>query len=72
MLTACSAYADANCDRPCVNGTMPQANAVWSGGGCEWRCADGFTLLAKSFFGWTEYACVSQLELSSMPWSGWW
>jgi hypothetical protein len=71
-LTPCSAYADAHCDLSCVNATMPLANAVWSGVGCEWRCADGATLYAKSLLGWAEYACVLEAERASLPWGGWW
>jgi hypothetical protein len=72
MLTACSPYADAHCDRGCVNGSMPLANAEWSGVGCEWRCAEGSALYTKAFLGWTEYACVAEAERSSAPWGGWW
>jgi hypothetical protein len=70
--TGCTAYADAHCDASCVNSSMPLAGAEWSGVGCEWRCQGGHTRLVKSLFGWTEYACVSQAERASMPWSGWW
>ena len=72
VLTACSPYADAHCDRGCVNGSMPLANAEWSGVGCEWRCAEGSALYTKAFLGWTEYACVAEAERSSAPWGGWW
>jgi hypothetical protein len=51
---------------------MPLANAVWSGVGCEWTCVDGKTLLTKTLFGWTEFACVDSEELAARPWSGWW
>ncbi len=70
--TGCTAYTDAHCDASCVNSSMPLSGAEWSGVGCEWRCQGGHTRLVKSLFGWTEYACVSQAERASMPWSGWW
>jgi hypothetical protein len=72
LLTACTAYADAHCDAACVNSSMPASNAEWSGAGCGWRCVRGSTLHTRAFLGWTEYACVSEAERSSVPWAWWW
>ena len=57
MFTPCTAYADRDCSRPCVNSTMPEENAVWTAG-CEWGCAPGFTLQQRVVVAWTEYACI--------------
>ena len=57
-LTPCSRYADANCNAPCANASMPPENAEY-GEACAWRCLQGSQLVVKRFLDWVEYYCDS-------------
>jgi hypothetical protein len=57
--SACTVYRDTTCDVPCVNVTMPWANAEWAPN-CGWACQTGFTAVSP-IYGETRWSCVWDL-----------
>ena len=55
--SACSDWADTNCDAPCEDPRKPTDNSEWTSG-CEWACAPGYSLLTVNYVWWTQTSCV--------------
>jgi hypothetical protein len=44
-VSACTPFADANCDQPCVDAEKPAFYSHWKNGtACSWECDDGYEL----------------------------
>ena len=56
-LSTCSTYADATCDVPCSNTTMPRQNAHFLPG-CAWACDEGYSQVDTPYTGWVDYNCL--------------
>ena len=59
-LSTCSTYADATCDVPCSNSTMPLLNAHFLPG-CAWACDEGYSQVDTSYTGWVDFRCVASI-----------
>lgn len=55
----CSIYADAHCDTPCFNATMPIENAHFASG-CVWECDTGYKEVHTVYDGWVDFICIPQ------------
>ena len=54
---ACTPFRDSDCETPCVNGTKPAQNAVWTDG-CGWACDAGYRASLADYVIFSFYECV--------------
>jgi len=55
--TACTEFADSNCDTECKDETKPRLFSQWTLG-CSWACSPGYSLSVTDYWLFKVYECV--------------
>jgi TNFR/NGFR cysteine-rich region/Tyrosine-protein kinase ephrin type A/B receptor-like len=55
--TACTEFADSNCDTECKDETKPRLFSQWTSG-CSWACSPGYSLRVTDYWLFKMYECV--------------